>query len=267
VARNRLLLGAKALLYAVAVHAVLAVALGLTLHIGGAPVAKPPPAPRAGTVVQAAVVDAEAMNRALAQIAAEEEQRRLAAAERERVRLEAEQRAAAEAKAAAEAEAAAKAKAAAEEEARKKAAEEERRKAAEAEAAKAKAAAEAKAAAKAQAAAEEERKKREAEERKIRTEALAAVGERMAFIKRKVGENWIRPRDAKSGLRAEFVVKIAAGGRVEVVTLRKSSGDGIFDRNAQAAIFKSSPLPIPDDPRYQRHYREGFVFIFDPERL
>jgi len=260
VARNRLLLGAKALLYAVAVHAVLAVALGLTLHIGGAPVAKPPPAPRAGTVVQAAVVDAEAMNRALAQIAAEEEQRRLAAAERERVRLEAEQRAA-------EAEAAAKAKAAAEEEARKKAAEEERRKAAAAEAAKAKAAAEAKAAAKAQAAAEEERKKREAEERKTRAEALAAVGERMAFIKRKVGENWIRPRDAKSGLRAEFVVKIAAGGRVEVVTLRKSSGDGIFDRNAQAAIFKASPLPIPDDPRYQRHYREGFVFIFDPERL
>lgn len=259
-ARNRLLLGAKALLYAVAVHAVLAVALGLTLHIGGAPVAKPPPAPRAGTVVQAAVVDAEAMNRALAQIAAEEEQRRLAAAERERVRLEAEQRAA-------EAEAAAKAKAAAEEEARKKAAEEERRKAAAAEAAKAKAAAEAKAAAKAQAAAEEERKKREAEERKTRAEALAAVGERMAFIKRKVGENWIRPRDAKSGLRAEFVVKIAAGGRVEVVTLRKSSGDGIFDRNAQAAIFKASPLPIPDDPRYQRHYREGFVFIFDPERL
>jgi len=261
VARNRLLLGAKALLYAVAVHAALAVALGLTLHIGGAPVAKPPPAPRAGTVVQAAVVDAEAMNRALAQIAAEEEQRRLAAAERERVRLEAEQRAAAEAEAAAEA------KAAAEEEARKKAAEEERRKAAAAEAAKAKAAAEAKAAAKAQAAAEEERKKREAEERKTRAEALAAVGERMAFIKRKVGENWIRPRDAKSGLRAEFVVKIAAGGRVEVVTLRKSSGDGIFDRNAQAAIFKASPLPIPDDPRYQRHYREGFVFIFDPERL
>ncbi len=260
-ARNRLLLGAKALLYAVAVHAALAVALGLTLHIGGAPMAKPPPAPRAGTVVQAAVVDAEAMNRALAQIAAEEEQRRLAAAERERVRLEAEQRAAAEA------EAAAKAKAAAEEEARKKAAEEERRKAAAAEAAKAKAAAEAKAAAKAQAAAEEERKKREAEERKTRAEALAAVGERMAFIKRKVGENWIRPRDAKSGLRAEFVVKIAAGGRVEVVTLRKSSGDGIFDRNAQAAIFKASPLPIPDDPRYQRHYREGFVFIFDPERL
>lgn len=254
-ARNRLLLGAKALLYAVAVHAALAVALGLTLHIGGAPVAKPPPAPRAGTVVQAAVVDAEAMNRALAQIAAEEEQRRLAAAERERVRLEAEQRAAAEA------EAAAKAKAAAEEEARKKAAEEERRKAAAAEAA------EAKAAAKAQAAAEEERKKREAEERKTRAEALAAVGERMVFIKRKVGENWIRPRDAKSGLRAEFVVKIAAGGRVEVVTLRKSSGDGIFDRNAQAAIFKASPLPIPDDPRYQRHYREGFVFIFDPERL
>jgi len=255
VARNRLLLGAKALLYAVAVHAALAVALGLTLHIGGAPMAKPPPAPRAGTVVQAAVVDAEAMNRALAQIAAEEEQRRLAAAERERVRLEAEQRAAAEA------EAAAKAKTAAEEEARKKAAEEERRKAAAAEAA------EAKAAAKAQAAAEEERKKREAEERKTRAEALAAVGERMAFIKRKVGENWIRPRDAKSGLRAEFVVKIAAGGRVEVVTLRKSSGDGIFDRNAQAAIFKASPLPIPDDPRYQRHYREGFVFIFDPERL
>ncbi|MCY4244606.1 MAG: cell envelope integrity protein TolA [Gammaproteobacteria bacterium] len=260
-ARNRLLLGAKALLYAVAVHAALAVVLGLTLHIGGAPVAKPSPSP-AGTVVQAAVVDEEAMNRALAQIAAEEEQRRLAAAERERIRLEAEQRAIAEARAAAEAEAAAA-------EARKKAAEEERRKAAaEAEAAaKAKAAAEAKAAARAQAAAEEERKKREAEEQEIRAEALAAVGERMAFIKRKVGENWIRPRDAKSGLRAEFVVKIAAGGRVEVVTLRKSSGDGIFDRNAQAAIFKASPLPIPDDPRYQRHYREGFVFIFDPERL
>ncbi len=253
-ARNRLLLGAKALLYAVAVHAALAVVLGLTLHIGGAPVAKPSPSP-AGTVVQAAVVDEEAMNRALAQIADK-------AAERERIRLEAEQRAIAEARAAAEAEAAAA-------EARKKAAEEERRKAAaEAEAAaKAKAAAEAKAAARAQAAAEEERKKREAEEQEIRAEALAAVGERMAFIKRKVGENWIRPRDAKSGLRAEFVVKIAAGGRVEVVTLRKSSGDGIFDRNAQAAIFKASPLPIPDDPRYQRHYREGFVFIFDPERL
>ena len=54
------------------------------------------------------------------------------------------------------------------------------------------------------------------------------------------------------------------GGDVTSVQVIKSSGDTAFDRSAEAAVYKASPLPMPDDPRVAQQLR-SFTFTFKPE--
>jgi colicin import membrane protein len=54
------------------------------------------------------------------------------------------------------------------------------------------------------------------------------------------------------------------GGEVADVRIVQSSGNEIFDRQAEAAVKKASPLPVPADPRLFEKVRE-INFIFAPE--
>jgi colicin import membrane protein len=55
-------------------------------------------------------------------------------------------------------------------------------------------------------------------------------------------------------------------GEVHEVRIRRSSGNPLFDRSAEAAVKKASPLPVPTDVTiYNRFFRE-FQFEFDPEK-
>jgi len=45
-----------------------------------------------------------------------------------------------------------------------------------------------------------------------------------------------------------------------------SSGDEIFDRSAENAVNKASPLPVPQDKElFARNFRT-FTLTFDPDR-
>jgi colicin import membrane protein len=84
------------------------------------------------------------------------------------------------------------------------------------------------------------------------------------MIKQRIKRYWIRPSAAKAGLQATLKVSLLPGGEVKRVSVVKSSGDAIFDRSAETAVYKAAPLPQPTDPKAAAALRE-FQFIFKPE--
>ncbi len=133
---------------------------------------------------------------------------------------------------------------------------------------------------------EEERKKRLAEEKKrqqeeakrqaeaeaLRQQQLAQQRQRInrqaaeatAKVKQKVERYWLKPASYQSGLSCTIQVRVIPGGEVVEAKVIQSSGDRAFDRSAEVAVRKASPLPIPDDPALFSRFRE-FKFIFKPE--
>jgi colicin import membrane protein len=181
-------------------------------------------------------------------------------ARRKTAEAEARRKAELEAKRKAEAEAEAKRKAA---EARRKAELEAKRKAeAEAEA-KRKAAAEAKRQA-------EEARRREAEQ--ALQQQLAAeqaerdrgvVAEYTAYIQEKIQRNWLKPPGSPEGLSCTVQVSLIPGGDVARVQILTSSGDPVFDRSVETAVFKAAPLPLPPDSALFKYFRD-LRLIFKP---
>ena len=158
----------------------------------------------------------------------------------------------------------------------KQKAESERKRQAEAEqkrkteqAAKQKAAAERKrkAEAEASAKAEAEMQQRLAAEQAARDDARvqSVLGEYAGYIADKVERNWLQPSGSATGLKCLVNVKLIPGGEVVSVKVVKSSGDSLFDRSAETAVLKASPLPVPTDPAIAKHFRD-FNFNFDPYR-
>jgi colicin import membrane protein len=179
--------------------------------------------------------------------------------QRAEVRLAEEKRKQTEAKAEAEKKhKAAEAKAAAEKE-RKEAEAEKKRKETEAKAeAKAKAEAEKKRQ-------EEERLARELAEQ-IEAEEQAArdqseIDRFMLLITNRIQNAFLNPQ---RGLSCTLSVKMVPGGDVVDAKVVRSSGNALFDRRAEIAVHKASPLPVPDDPRLFQQMRE-IEFIFEPQ--
>jgi len=123
---------------------------------------------------------------------------------------------------------------------------------------------------------EDKRKKEEAEKKKKQAELEAALAQEQARsqaaalfsrytgpIKAKVTNSWVRPGNLRPGARAKVLVRVSPQGDVLTARIQQGSGDPIFDRSVINAVYKASPLPIPNDPRLYPHYRD-FVFNFDP---
>ena len=147
---------------------------------------------------------------------------------------------------------------------------EKKRKEAEAEAEKKRKETEAKAEAKAKAEAE---KKRQDEERRARELAEQLEAEEQAardqseidrftrLIQTQIENAFTNPQ---RGLKCTLLVKMVPGGDVVDAKVVRSSGNVLFDRRAEIAVHKASPLPVPDDPRLFQQMRE-IEFIFDPQ--
>jgi colicin import membrane protein len=193
---------------------------------------------------------------------AEEAAKQKAEAERKRkADLEAKKKAEQEAKLKAEAEAKKKAEADA-----KKKAEAEAKKKADAEAKK-KAEAEAKRKA-------EDARRREAEQ--ALQQQLAAeqagmeearvqgvVAQYIGYIQERIQRSWLRPQGSPEGLSCVVQVSLIPGGEVARVQIVQSSGDALFDRSVETAVYKASPLPLPPDAALFKHFRD-LRLIFKP---
>jgi colicin import membrane protein len=150
-------------------------------------------------------------------------------------------------------------------------------------AAKQKAAAEAKkkaeAEAKKKAAAEAKRKAEEAQRReaeKALQSQLAAeqagieaarvqgvVAEYIGYIQERIQRSWLRPPGSPAGLSCVVQVGLIPGGEVARVQIVRSSGDPVFDRSVESAVYKASPLPLPPDAALFKHFRD-LRLIFKP---
>lgn len=255
----------SALGWSLAVHAVLAAGFLVTLrYTVPADTAKP-----AGEVIEAVAIDAEALRereRAKAAEARRAEEARAAELRRQR---EAAERAAAEQRRREEAARAAeqrrKEEVRRQQEAEAKRAAEEARRKAEAERQRL-AEAEAKRKAAAEAAAREEREEQlrrslEAEEDRLAAIRSGKQAEWIDVIENKVMRMWLEPLGLRENFYCELTLRQIPGGEVVEVKIGKCDDD-MLARSAEAAAWKASPLPRPDDPSLFESY---ITVIFAPE--
>lgn len=112
------------------------------------------------------------------------------------------------------------------------------------------------------AAEEAQKKARAAAEQQARAEAanLARVAGEVdkykALIVDAIGRQWILPDKVNRSLSSQFRIRLAPNGAVLEVALLRSSGDPLLDRSAQNAIYKASPLPVPQDANTFNLFRE-----------
>jgi colicin import membrane protein len=85
----------------------------------------------------------------------------------------------------------------------------------------------------------------------------------IALIQQKVQRNWVPPASAQPGLECEVaVVQLPNGDVVDARTVR-CNGDAAVQRSIEAAVRRSSPLPMPDNRAlFERNLR----FIFKPQQ-
>jgi colicin import membrane protein len=186
-------------------------------------------------------------------------------------KLEAERKRKAELEAKKKAEAEAKQKA---EQAAKQKAEQEAKQKAEAEARR-KAEAEAKRKAEAEAKRKAEEAQRREAEQALQSQLAAEqagmeaarvqgrVAEYIGYIQERIERSWLRPPGSAAGLSCVVQVGLIPGGEVARVQIVRSSGDPVFDRSVETAVYKASPLPLPPDAALFKHFRD-LRLIFKP---
>lgn len=80
-------------------------------------------------------------------------------------------------------------------------------------------------------------------------------------MKLKIKRNWIEPPSAKPGDSCAVVIQQIPGGEVVNVVMGSCTGDEVFRRSVEAAIYKASPLPEPSEPAL---FQRQFQIIFTP---
>ena len=68
-----------------------------------------------------------------------------------------------------------------------------------------------------------------------------------AMIIQAISEQWVVPQNLPKNISCILDIRVAPGGVVLQVTVKKSSGNPVLDNSAVAAVNKASPLPVPTD--------------------
>jgi colicin import membrane protein len=125
---------------------------------------------------------------------------------------------------------------------------------------------------------ENERKRQEAEEAEQMRQFEAELaeeqrqldamnsGEQAQYvfaITQAVTRAWIKPASATPGLKCVVEVRQLPGGEVVGATITSCNGDAAVQRSIEAAVYKASPLPEPENPAlFDRNLR----ITFEPEQ-
>lgn len=96
--------------------------------------------------------------------------------------------------------------------------------------------------------------------------AVGEVNKYKALIVQAISRRWLVPAGADKKIYSELMIRLAPGGAVLDVQVSKSSGDVALDRSARDAVFKASPLPVPDDTNEFESFRQ-FVLRVRPENV
>jgi colicin import membrane protein len=95
--------------------------------------------------------------------------------------------------------------------------------------------------------------------------AATVVDKYRALIQQRVSRSWNSPVGVAKGLKCVVHVRLTPGGEVLSAAVVRSSGNGIFDRSVEYAVYKAAPLPLPEDPTLFDNFRE-IEFVFDPDK-
>jgi colicin import membrane protein len=112
------------------------------------------------------------------------------------------------------------------------------------------------------------REEKERTEAKARAEQAARAQSELAryegLIRQKVERNWVRPAGWTKGMECVVRVRLAPTGEVINAAVARPSGSPAFDRSVENAVYKASPLPLPEDKGLFEHFRE-LELRFRPE--
>ena len=82
-------------------------------------------------------------------------------------------------------------------------------------------------------------------------------------IKAAVSGGFVYPAGLPPGLKCTLFVRLIPGGEVVEARVVQSSGNAVFDRQAENAVRGAAPLPVPPEARLFNQMRE-FSFVFEP---
>jgi colicin import membrane protein len=104
------------------------------------------------------------------------------------------------------------------------------------------------------------------EKRASGAKSQGIVNKYKALILQAIGERWLVPTGVDKKLYSELLIRVAPGGVVLDVQVTRSSGDVSLDKSARDAVFKASPLPVPEDTAEFNQFRQ-FVLKVKPENI
>jgi colicin import membrane protein len=105
-----------------------------------------------------------------------------------------------------------------------------------------------------------------AQQRASGAKVQGIVDKYKALVLQAISQRWLVPPGTDKNLYAELFIHLAPGGAVLDVQITKSSGLLAFDRSARDAVFKASPLPVPDDTVAFNQFRQ-FVLKVKPDNI
>ena len=101
---------------------------------------------------------------------------------------------------------------------------------------------------------------------KLSRQSQGVINKYKALIIQSIGEHWLVPIQANKSLTSELMIRLAPSGEVLDVKVTHSSGDPTLDSSARAAVFNSSPLPVPSKLSEFEPFRQ-FVLKVTPENI
>jgi colicin import membrane protein len=104
------------------------------------------------------------------------------------------------------------------------------------------------------------------QQRVVGVKVQGEVNKYKALILQAIAQRWLVPAGVDKTLSSELFIRLAPGGTVLDVQVTKSSGDLALDRSARDAVFKASPLPVPEDDDGFNQFRQ-FILKVKPQNL
>ncbi len=113
-------------------------------------------------------------------------------------------------------------------------------------------------------AAREAELKRQLAEEEGRSNAVdsGALAQYMSVLQQRINNNWNRPLSATSGVQCDIKISQTSNGTVVSAQVTQCNGDPALKQSIEQAVYKSSPLPLPQDSRL---FERNLLFRFKPD--
>jgi colicin import membrane protein len=83
-------------------------------------------------------------------------------------------------------------------------------------------------------------------------------------IRGKIRDSLVMPQNLRGDSEVIFQVSLLPNGEVLRVVLVRTSGQSLYDSAVERAIFKASPLPLPNEREAAAQFRDGLTLKFRP---